>query len=88
MVSIINKPRTVTRKATTAMEHILTNSFVDRSFETVIFRRNIWDLFPISFVKPSTKSKTKSKTSFILIRICKAKSINAFKQQLHETNWS
>ena len=38
MIPTINKPTRVTRKTATAIDHILTISFVDTVFKTVIFK--------------------------------------------------
>ena len=53
MIPTINKPTRVTRKTTTAIDHILTNSFTDTVFKTAIFKSNISDHFPICFMIPS-----------------------------------
>ena len=44
-ISTINKPTRVTRKTATALDHILTNSFADRNFETAIFKSDVSDHF-------------------------------------------
>ena len=52
VIPTINKPTRVTRKTATAIDHILTNSFVDRVFKTVIFKSNISDHFQyVSYLK-------------------------------------
>ena len=53
MIPTINKPTRVTWKTTTAIDHILTNSFTDTVFKTAIFKSNISDHFPICFMIPS-----------------------------------
>ena len=47
MIPIINKPTRVTKKAATAIDHIITNCFVDTNFKTAIFKSDISDHFPI-----------------------------------------
>ena len=69
MIPTINKPTRVTRTTATAIDHILTNSFIDRNFKTAIFKSDISDHFPICFIIPSTKLKIENKTSFIFKRI-------------------
>ena len=44
MISITNKPTRVTKKTATAMNHIITNFFVDTNFKTAIFKSDISDL--------------------------------------------
>ena len=55
MIPTKNKPIRVTRTTTTAIDHILTNSFLDRNFKTAVFKSGISDHFPICFIIPSTK---------------------------------
>ena len=45
MIPTINKPTTVTRKAITTTDHILTNSFTDTVFKTKILKTVISDHF-------------------------------------------
>ena len=68
MIATINKPTRVTRTTATAIEHVLTNSFIDRNFKTAISKSDISDHFPICFIIPSTKPKIENKTSFIFKR--------------------
>ena len=70
------------------MDQIIINPFADRNFKTAIFRSYISEHFPICFLIPSAKPKIENKTSSILKTIYKSESINTFKQELHETNWS
>ena len=55
MIPTINKPTRVTR--TTGTDHILTNSFIVRNFETTIFKSDISDPFPICFIICQLKIK-------------------------------
>ena len=64
MIPTINKPTRVTRTTATAIDHILTNSFIDRNFKTTIFKSDTSDHFPICFIIPSTKTKIENKTTF------------------------
>ena len=87
MIPTINKPTRVTRTKATAIDHILSNSFIDRNFKTTIFKCDISDHFPICFIIPSTKPKIENKASFILKRIFNFEPLNAFKKDLQKTNW-
>ena len=40
-IPTINKPTRVTRKTTTAIDHILANSFTDSVFKTAVFKSDI-----------------------------------------------
>ena len=79
MIPTINKPTRITRTTTTAIDHILTNSFIDRNLKTVIFKSDISDHFPIYFIIPSAKAKIENKTSFIFKRTFNFDAINTFK---------
>ena len=83
----MKEPTRVTRTTATAIDHILTVSFIDRNFETAIFKSDVSDHFPICFIKPSTKPKIEFKTAFIFKRIFNFETINTFKQDLYKTNW-
>ena len=85
MIPTINKPTRITRTTATAIDHILTNSFIDRNFKTAIFKSDVSDHFPICFIIPSTKPKMENKTSFIFKRIFNFDAINTFKQNLPKT---
>ena len=87
MIPNINKHTRVTRTTATAIDHILTNSFIDKNFKTAVFKSDISDHFPICFMIPSTKCKIENKTSFIFKRIFNFDAANTFKQDLHKTNW-
>ena len=43
----INKPATITRKITTAIDHILTSTFVDRTFKSGIYKTDTSDHFQV-----------------------------------------
>ena len=87
MIPTINKPTRVTRKTATAIDHILTNCFIDRTFKTAIFKSDISDHFPICFIIPSMKTKIKNETSFLYKRDFNTDTKHAFQNELYETNW-
>ena len=88
MIPTINKPTRVTRKTATAIDHILTNFFVDTVFKTVIFKSDISDHFPICFLSQNSLPKQNNKENmFIYKRTYNTESIELFKQKLHETKW-
>ena len=51
----INKPTRVTRKTVTAIDNILTNSFVDTTIEKGIIKSDVSDHFPICLFISSEK---------------------------------
>ena len=87
MIPTINKPTRVTRKTATAIDHILTNCFIDRTFKTAIFKSDISDHFPICFIIPSMKTKIKNELSFLYKRNFNTDAKHAFQNELYGTNW-
>ena len=47
MIPTINKPTRVTKKTATAIDRIITNSFVENTFKTTIIKTDVSDHFPI-----------------------------------------
>ena len=74
-------------KTATAIDHILTNSFVDTNFKSAIFKTDYSDHLPIWFFLPSPKVKSESETTFIYKWLFNTLAIEMFKQQLYEINW-
>ena len=88
MIPAINKPTRVTQKTTTAMVHILTNSFTDTVYKTAILKSDISDDFLICLIIPfSTKQTNNTKNIVIFKRVFDTELIELFKQKLYETNW-
>ena len=52
LIPTISKPKRVTMKTATAIDHILTNSIVDTNFKSAIFKTDISDDFPICLFLP------------------------------------
>ena len=71
----------------TAIDHIFTNSFIDRNFKTAIIKTDVSDHFPICFIIPSLKHQTENETTCICKRIINNGSIELFKHRLFESNW-
>lgn len=70
-----------------AFDHILTNSFAAKNFKIAIFKSVFQTIFLFALLYHQQNLKQK-KNSSIFGRIHKAESKNAFKQELHETNWT
>ena len=87
LILTINKPTRVTRKTATIIDHILTNSFIDTNFQTMIFKAHISDHFPISFLFQSTMPKLENTVTYITKRITKQDAIEKFNQDLYKTSW-
>ena len=60
MIPTVNKPTRVTRQSDTAIDHILTNWFVNFDFKIASFKSDISDHFPISFFLPMTNKFSKT----------------------------
>ena len=66
MTPTLNKSTRVTRKTAIAIDHILTNSFIDTLFQTTILKTDISDYFPICyFLQNSLPQENKDKNTFI-----------------------
>ena len=66
-IPAIKKPTRVTRKTSTIINHVFTNSFVNTNFKTIIFRTDISDHFPVCFLQPrSTLREKKTKVHILL----------------------
>ena len=69
MIPTINKPTRVTMESTTAIDHILTNCFVNIDFKTATFKSDISEHFPISFFLPLRNEFSKTEPIYIYKRI-------------------
>ena len=83
----MNKPTRVTRKTATIIDHVFTNSFIDTNLQTMIFKGDISDHFPICFLLQSTMPKTENKVTYSTKRITKKDAIEKFNQDLYKTSW-
>ena len=86
MIPTINKPPRVTRKTATAIDHVLTNTFIDTTIKTGIIKSDISDHFPICLFIPSEKVSTESEIVYIYKRIINDETIESFTQNLYENN--
>ena len=68
MIPIINKPTRVTKKTATAIDHIITNCFVDTNFKTAIFKSDISDHFPICVFLSPMIDENKNEVTYIYKR--------------------
>ena len=83
----INKPTRVTRKTTTAIDYIFTNSFIDTTIKTGIIIRYVSDQFPICLFIPSEKVSVENEIVYMYKRIINDETIEAkITQNLYENN--
>ena len=66
MIPSINKPTRVTRKIATAIDHILTNQFINVAFKTAIFETNVSDHFPVCIMISSAEKLVENKYLYII----------------------
>ena len=66
MIPSINKPTRVTRKIATAIDHILTNQFINVAFKTAIFETNVSDHFLVCIMLSSAEKLVENKYLYII----------------------
>ena len=87
LISTIKKATRVTTETATAINHILTNSFVDTDFKSAMFKTDIFDHFAVSPLVPLPSiAKSENETTFVYKRTFSSDSIEMFKQNLYEIN--
>ena len=83
MKPTINKPTRVTKKTATAIDHIITNSFVENTFKTAIIKSDVSDHFPICiFFFQQTYD-----VIYQYKRTINDERIKAFLQNLYQYDW-
>ena len=87
MIPTINKPKRVTRKTATAIDHILTNQFINVDFKTAIFKTDISDHFPVCIIISSTEKLVENKHTYVYKRVITDETTERFNQTLYETDW-
>ena len=80
----INKPTRVTNKKTTAIEHILINSYTETIFKTAIFKCDISDHFPVRLTILYLRFLSNKKDIFFYKRSFTEQSITNFRKNLSE----
>ena len=85
MIQTINKPTQVTRKTVTAINDILTNSFIDTTIKAGIIKSDVLDHFPICLFIPSAKVSVENEIVYIYRRIINDETIEAFTQIFMKT---
>ena len=78
MIPTINKPTRVTKKTATAINHIITNSFVENTFKTAIIKSDVSDHYPICIFIPLTNLFTKNDVIYQYKRTIKEKKLKLF----------
>ena len=86
-IPTVNNPTRITRKTSTIIDHIVTNSFVDINFKTFTFKIDISDHFSICFLQPTSRPREENKVTYITKKVINNNTIELFKQELHKTSW-
>ena len=86
MIPTINKPTRVTRKTVTAIDQILTNSFIDTTIKIGIIKSDVSDHFPICLFIPSEKVSVENEIVYLYKRIINDERIEVSPQNLYENN--
>ena len=87
MIPTLKKLTRVTKKTATAIDHIITNSFVENTFKTAIIKTDVSDHFPICIFFPSTNLFTKNDVIYQYKRTINDEKIEAFLQNLCQYDW-
>ena len=82
MIPMIIKPTRVTKKTATAIDHIITNCFVDTNFKTSIYKSGISDQFPISVFLSPMIHENKNELTYLYKRNINSEMFEKFNQKL------
>ena len=88
MISVINKPTSVTRYTATATDHVFRNTIMDNiELKTAVVMTDISDHVPVIF---ATKNKVDAETpeKHIFKRNISDQTIDKFKQKLCNIDWN
>ena len=69
MIPTINKPTRVTKKMAAAIDHILTNQFINVNFKTTIFKTDISHHFSVCIIISSTETPVQNKHTYVYKRV-------------------
>ena len=88
LIPLINKPTRVTETNATAIDHILTNPFLNKQIEMGIIKTEISDHFPIFLITdPITSSEIKIKRTLLYKRTTNTATKENFKNILTRKTW-
>lgn len=84
----INKPTRVTKKSASAIDHVITNSFINEKILTGIIKSDISDHFPIFHVSNMGNFPELSDSELITKRFITNETLEIFKDKLHNMDWT
>ena len=86
MIPTIKKPTRVTRKMAAAIDHTLSNSFINTAIKTGIIKSDVSDHFPVCLFIPSGEVFVETEIVYKYKRIINDETIEASTQNLYEKN--
>ena len=87
LIPVINKVTRVTKTSVTAIDHIITNSYLNAHIQTGIIKTDISDHFPIFLVTNTPDVDEYSDTTTILKRFINTESIQYFRTLMNDVIW-
>ena len=86
-IPLINKPTRISKHNATVIDHLLTNTFIDKSYLTGIVKTDISDHFPVFLITESELNKT-SENEFVFKRKISDVKLREFKEALAYIDWN
>ena len=87
MIPTINKPTRVTSRTATAIDHIITNCFINVNFKIAIFKIDITDHLPVCITISSTEKLVENKHTTYIKRVNMDVATECFNQALYKSGW-
>ena len=87
LIPVINKPTCVTKKSASAIDHIITNSFLTNEIKTGIIKTDVSDHFPIFLICDKFNFDGCPVNNFIFKRYINDTSLQHFENSLNSINW-
>ena len=87
LILVINKPTRVTKKSASAIDHIITNSFLTNEIKTGIIKTDVSDHFPIFLICDKFNFDGCPVNNFIFKRYINDTSLQHFENSLNSINW-
>ena len=87
VIPTINNPTKVTRKTAAAIDHFLTNQFINVNFKAIIFKTDISDHLPVCIIISSTEKLVENKHTYVYKRVITDDATERFNQAHYECGW-
>ena len=86
-IPLINKPTRISKNNATIIDHLLTNTFINKNYLTGIVKTDITDHFPVFLIIEMEMIKTKHE-DFVFKRQITDMNLKKFKETLLNVDWS